>query len=295
MKYAYYPGCSLEHTAKPYDQSVRAVFKALDVELVEIDDWNCCGATMYMSVNKLVAYAVSARNLALAQKMDCEICAPCSSCYTTLRKTNRFVEWDAHARDRINESLKAANLTYDKIVEVRHPLDILVNTIGIENIVKRATASLQGVKVAPYYGCQIVRPAYHFDDLENPVTMDQLFTALGAEVVDYPGKVRCCGGMLMMTSEDVALDLNQDLLESAAAHDADLIVTACPMCQMNLESYQPQINRRFKSHYHMPILYFTQLLGLALGIEPKKLGIDSLLIQPRALKLTSKVKTGAAA
>ncbi len=294
MKFAYYPGCSLEHTAKPYDQSVRAVFKALDVELVEIDDWNCCGATMYMSVNKLVAYAVSARNLALAQKMNCEICAPCSSCYTTLRKTNRFIEWDSHARDRINESLKAANLFYDKPVEVRHPLDILVNDVGLDKIAERVKFPLEGVKVAPYYGCQIVRPAYHFDDLEDPVTMDRLFTALGATVVDYPGKVRCCGGMLMMTSEQVALDLNQDLLEAAVANDADLIVTACPMCQMNLESYQPRINKRFHAKYNLPILYFTQLLGLALGIDADRLGVDTLLIPPRHAKLVRKPKAGVA-
>jgi heterodisulfide reductase subunit B len=295
MKYAYYPGCSLEHTAKPYDQSVREVFKKLNVELVEIDDWNCCGATMYMSVNKLVAYAVSARNLALAQNMGCEICAPCSSCYTILRKTNRFVEWDAYAKERINEALKAANLSYDNIVGVRHPLDILVNEIGVEKIAEMAPFRLDGVKVAPYYGCQIVRPVYHFDDLDDPVTMDKLFTALGAEVVPFPGKVRCCGGMLMMTSEEVALDLNQDLLESAAAYEADLIVTACPMCQMNLESYQPQINHKFHTNYKMPILYFTQLLGLALGIEPRKLGVDNLIIPPRGLKLQEKVTAGAAA
>ena len=292
MKFAYYPGCSLEYTAKPYDQSVRAVMKALDVELVEIDDWNCCGATMYMSVNKLVAYAVSARNLALAQNMGCEICAPCSSCYTILRKTNRYLEWDPHARERINDALKAANLTYEKPVEVRHPLDILVNELGVDRIAERAVFSLSGVKVAPYYGCQIVRPVHHFDDLEDPTSMDRLFSALGAEVVDYTGKVRCCGGMLMTTSEEVALELNHDLL--AAANDADVIVTACPMCQMNLESYQPKINQRFHSQYKLPILYFTQLLGLALGLGATELGIDKLLIPPREMKLEKKAKAGAA-
>jgi heterodisulfide reductase subunit B len=290
MKYAYYPGCSLEHTAKPYDTSVRAVFRKLQVELAEIEDWNCCGATMYMSVNKLVGYAVSARNLALAQNMGCDICAPCSSCYTILRKTNRFLDGDASARGRINEALQAANLSYEKRVEVRHPLDILVNDVGLDRIVEAAPFRLNGLKVAPYYGCQIVRPIFHFDDLEEPVFMDRLFKALGATVVDYPGKVRCCGGMLMMTAEDVALDLNFNLLEDAAVNEADVIVTACPMCQMNLEAYQPKINKRYGREFKTPVLYFTQLLGMALGLDndDDELGIESLLIPARTVKAQRK-------
>ncbi|MCC6476690.1 CoB--CoM heterodisulfide reductase iron-sulfur subunit B family protein [bacterium] len=279
MKYGYYPGCSLEYTAKPYDLSCREVFKALQIELEEIEDWNCCGATMYMSQDTLTAYSVSARNLSIAEHQGCgEVCAPCSSCYTILRKTNRYVKWDPHARAMINDALSAADLSYTGGLEVRHPLDILVNTIGLNRIVDRCVRSLEGYRIAPYYGCQIVRPVYHFDDMDNPTTMDRLFKALGAEVVeDYPGKVRCCGGMLMMTFEDVALDLNADLLEGAVTRGANCIATVCPMCQMNLESYQPQINAKRHSNYRVPIVYFTQLLGLALGIEPKKLGLDDLL------------------
>src|SRR5512137_495760 len=132
LQYAYYPGCSLEHTASPYDKSIRAVFRVLDVGLHEIVDWNCCGATMYMSVKKIVGYSISARNLALAQNMGMQICAPCSSCYTILRKTNRHIAWDPKERAKINEALKAAELSYDTLVEIRHPLDILVNDIGLK-------------------------------------------------------------------------------------------------------------------------------------------------------------------
>jgi heterodisulfide reductase subunit B len=288
MEYAYYPGCSLETTGKPYDQSVRAIFKALGITLREIEDWNCCGATMYMSVNKLVAYSVSARNLAIAQNMGCDICAPCSSCYTTLRKTNRQMEWDPQSRDKINEALKAANLSYTKHVEVRHPLDILVNDIGVNEIAAKAKYRFDGLKVAPYYGCQIVRPMGFFDDVDDPQSMDHLLRALGAEVVPYPDKVRCCGGMLMTTFTEVAENLNNDLLRCAEDNDAEVISTACPLCQMNLEAYQPAINARYNLNHNMPIVYFSQLVGLALGIDPSDLGLNTLIVKLANPKLKSK-------
>ena len=288
MEYAYYPGCSLEHTGKPYDMSIREVFKFLGIKLRDIKDWNCCGATMYMSVNKVVGFAVSARNLALAQNMGCEICAPCSSCYTVLRKTNRHMTWNLHSRKLINEALQAAGLKYDRMVEVRHPLDILVNEYGIDEILSKCKYQFEGLRVAPYYGCQIVRPVQHFDDIEDPQTMDLLFKAVGIESVNYPDKVRCCGGMLMTTYEEIALNLNNHLLVCAEENGAEIIATVCPLCQMNLEAYQSQINHRYRTHHHMPIVYFSQLLGLALGIDPKKLGINTLLIEPGNLKLKQK-------
>lgn len=285
LHYAYYPGCSLETAARPYDQSIREVFQALEIGLHEIEDWNCCGATMYMSVNKTVGNAISARNLAIAQKMDMDICAPCSSCYTILRKTNRQICWDPKEHTKINEALKAANLSYDKTVEVRHPLDIMVNDIGLEKISAKVVNRLTGVRVAPYYGCQIVRPDGYFDDVDDPVSMDNLFKALGAEVADYPCKVRCCGGMLMTTEEDIALRLNLSLLQAADDNKAEIIATACPLCQMNLEAYQKKINQVYGKSFHTPIVYFSQLLGVALGISPTKLGIDKLMISPDKLTL----------
>ena len=283
MDYAYYPGCSLEHSAGPYDLSIREVFKALGVGLHEIEDWNCCGATMYMSIKKIVGYSVSARNLALAQNMGMDICAPCSSCYTILRKTNRHIQWDHKERDKINEALRAANLSYDTDVSVRHPLDILVNDVGIDKIAAKVTNKLSGLKVAPYYGCQIVRPHGYFDDVDDPVTMDKLFRALGAEVTHYPAKVRCCGGMLMTTEEKIALKLNRHLLLAAADNGADMIATACPLCQMNLEAYQNKINKAFGENFKIPVVYFSHILGIALGIPPKKMGIDKLLVAPEKL------------
>jgi len=291
MDYAYYPGCSLEYTGKPYDQSVREVFAALGLGLHEIEDWNCCGATMYMSVSKLVGYSVAARNLALAQQYGKEVCAPCSSCYTILRKVNRHMAWDPAEGAKIRDALKAANLTYDNPLEIRHPLDILVNDVGPEKVASAAKYVFDGLKVAPYYGCQIVRPVYHFDDMDEPMTMDKLLEALGADVVPFAGKVKCCGGMLMTTYEEVALDLNHDLLLSAEETGAEIIATACPLCQMNLEGYQQRINERYHTRHQMPIVYFSQLVGLALGVEPAKLGLDTMLVTPKDLKLRPKAKT----
>ncbi len=271
-QYAYYPGCSLEHSASPYDKSIREVFRVLEIGLTEIEDWNCCGATMYMSVKKIVATAISARNLAIAQKMGMEICAPCSSCYTILRKANRSVDWDPKERAMVNEALAAADLSYTTTVEVKHPLDILTNDIGLDAIKAKVKNPLTGLRVAPYYGCQIVRPHGHFDDVDDPVTMDKLFTALGATVTYFPAKVRCCGGMLMTTQEEIALDLNLRLLEVASDNNADIIATACPLCQMNLEAYQNKINARSGKTFNIPVVYFSHLLGVALGIDPRKDG-----------------------
>jgi len=288
LEFAYYPGCSLEHTASPYDKSIRAVFSALGIGLHEIEDWNCCGATMYMSVKKIIGYAISARNLAIAQNMGMEVCAPCSSCYTILRKTNRHIAWDPKERQKINEALTAAGLSYNTIVEVRHPVDILAVDFGLNELKKKVKVPLKGLKVAPYYGCQIVRPHGHIDDVDDPVKMDNLLAAVGAEPVHYPPKVRCCGGMLMTTQEDVALKLNLELLQAAEDNGAHMIATACPLCQMNLEGYQKKINKSFGRDFNMPIVYFSHLLGIALGVSPEAMGLDKLLVPPVKLNAYAK-------
>ena len=286
VKYAYYPGCSLEKTQRGYDASVREVFGALGQELVEIEDWNCCGATMYMSVKETVSLAVSARNLALAEKMGLDILAPCSSCFTVLAKTNRVLNEIPAMHHAVNEALAEGGLSYGGTTRIRHPLDVLMNDIGINIIKARVRRSLDGLKIAPYYGCQIVRPDKTFDDRENPVLMDRLFDACGGRLVYYPMKVRCCGGMLMTTFEETALKLNKELLECAQANGADVIVTTCPLCHFNLEAYQDKINRLYHTGFNMPILYFTQLLGIALGLPAKALGLDSSFI-PLGTKITS--------
>ncbi len=267
MAYFYYPGCSLESSARAYDETTRWVFRRLGVELKELEDWNCCGATMYMSIKETISLAFSARNLALAEKVNGQVVAPCSSCYTILNKTNHILQENFILRAKVNQSLKRAGLEYRGTVKVRHPLDVLVNDLGIEKIKEKMVRSLTGIRLAPYYGCQIVRPDGFFDDRENPTTMDRLFSGLGATIIPYSVKLRCCGGMLMTTFPEVALNLNREIIEAAVAEKADLIVTTCPLCQINLDAYQDKINHKFGTNFHIPVLFFTQLMALSLGAD----------------------------
>ncbi|MEN8191176.1 MAG: CoB--CoM heterodisulfide reductase iron-sulfur subunit B family protein [Bacteroidota bacterium] len=274
MNHLYYPGCSLQTTHKGYDISCRAVFKALGSEMKELEDWNCCGATIYMSIKEITSLAIASRNLALAEKMHSDIIAPCSSCYTILSKANKYMIENKELMEKVNGCLAEDGLSYNGSVRIRHPLDVLVNDIGVEIIRLYAMCELEGLKIANYYGCQIVRPEKRFDDRENPTSMENLFESLGAENVYYACKLRCCGGMLMTTYEETALKLSEWLLMRAVENGADCIVTTCPLCQMNLESYQQKINKTFGTNYQMPIFFFTQILGVALGLSEKELGID---------------------
>jgi len=283
MEYLYYPGCSLETSGRAYDESLKAVFRALGVGLKELEDWNCCGATMYMSVDEAVSLAISARNLALAEQNGFGgLIAPCSACYTVLLKTNRFLRESPELKSKVDHFLDQAGLRYNLTVAVRHPLDVLVNDVGVEAIAQAAKRSLAGVCLAPYYGCQIVRPERGFDDREFPMTMDRLFERLGATSVYFPLKTRCCGGMLMTTFPDVALHLVNELLECAVQNGAHCVVTTCPLCQINLEAYQKRLGKEFGKSYDIPVMFFTQLLGVALGCSDTELGMQRNLIAWKA-------------
>lgn len=273
MIFPYYPGCSLEGASEPYDGSLRKVLAALGHELEEIPDWNCCGATMYMGIKETVALAVSARNLALAEDMGDTLIAPCSACYTTLKKTQRYLAEVPVLYEQVNEALGEAGLAYGHMVRVRHPLDLIVNDIGIETVVRAATRSLDGLRIAPYYGCQIVRPGPGFDDPDWPTTMDELFTALGAECVYFPDRVRCCGGMLLTTFPEVGLDLTRSILDTARENGAEVLATTCPLCQINLEA-----NQKKGAEGRIPVFFFTQILGLALGFSLKEMDLHRSMI-----------------
>jgi heterodisulfide reductase subunit B len=286
MEYSYFPGCSLESTAVPYDKSVRAVFRKLGLGLQELEDWNCCGATIYMSVKETISLAISARNLAIAEKSGRDVVAPCSACFTVLKKTQRFLAEKPDLRSKVEEALSASNLTYQGSVAVRHPLEVLMNDLGPDTLAEKAVHRLDALQVAPYYGCQVVRPERAFDDdPDAPMYMDRMLERLGAKVVEYPAKVRCCGGMLMTTFNEVAEKLTFELLSCAVENGANCVVTLCPLCQANLELYQERISARFGREIDIPVLYFTQLLGLALGCSEEELGFEHFLkpVNGRAL------------
>jgi len=199
-----------------------------------------------------------------------------------LLKTNRFLRESPELKEKVDRVLGEAGLRYDLTVTIRHPLDVLVHALGVEAIARAAKRRLEPLTVAPYYGCQIVRPERGFDHDEFPMAMDQLFEALGARCAYFPLKTRCCGGMLMTTFPKVCLQLIKDLLECASENGADCIVTTCPLCQMNVEAYQKRVNRAFGTSYQVPVLYFTQLLGLALGCSETELGLQRNLIPLKA-------------
>jgi len=279
MKYTYYPGCSVLATAKHYQESIDAVAGVLGIELEELDDWNCCGATAYMSVKELMSFAISARNLALAEKFHRDLVTPCSACFTVLNKTNQYFAEYPDLRKKLGQTLEAAGLSYSGNIRVRHILDIVVNDVGNEKLASLVTRRLEGLKVAPYYGCQIVRPGTDFDDPDDPQCMDRLIEALGATAVEYSMKAKCCGASLMGTQENLALRLCKNLLLEAERNEADCVITLCPLCQMNLDVYQRKVNRHFGTKFNIPVLYFTQLIGLALGIPSGKLGFRRLAIK----------------
>lgn len=283
MKYSYFPGCSLKGTGRTYEQSLLPVFQALGVEVEELDDWNCCGATAYMAVDELKACVLASRNLALAEKSGHkEMIAPCAACYLVMNKTQHYLQDSPHVNAAVQKALQAANLSYSGQTKVRHPLDVLVNAVGIDAIKKRVTHPLKGLKVAPYYGCQIVRPYATFDNQYNPTTMDRLLEAIGCTVTDWPLKTRCCGASLTGTLPEPGLLCTYVLLKEAIKRGADCIATACPLCQFNLDSYHDSIKAKWEDS-RIPTLFFTQLIGLALGLSEKQMGLNRLVIPMKPL------------
>ncbi len=277
-QYAYYPGCSLESLSMSYHLSAIESTRELGLELKEIEDWNCCGATAYFHVDELLAHALVARNLAIAEKEGLDFVAPCSGCYKNAYFTNAYLQEDPDLAEHINYALEADNLHIDGTIRVRHLIEVFVEDVGLEEIEKRVTRPLNGLRVAPYYGCQFVRPRKDHEDVENPQLFERLLSAIGAEPVEYPSKVRCCGGSLIITNRRAAVDMVYRLLQDAANHDTDVIATICPLCNVNLELYQPQVNREFGTDFSIPVMYFTQVLGMALRIAPGRLGIGKELV-----------------
>jgi heterodisulfide reductase subunit B len=227
------------------------------------------------------------RNLALAQQQvdgTRTLVAGCSACYLNLAKTEHMMRENPKFAGRVNEALAAGELHYDAgSVAVRHLLDIIYNDVGIEAIERRVVRPLHGLRVAPYYGCMIVRPDYdqRFNNPEYPLQLDRLLRVLGVEVVNYPLKTQCCGGHMTQISPPVAYELIRRLVHSAEENKAHLIVTLCPMCQLNLDAFQSDMNDHFRTDYHVPVLYFTQLLGLALGHSPAELGLGKEFVSSR--------------
>ena len=286
MKYAFYPGCSGHSTGKEYEDSTKAICKVLDIELVEVPDWNCCGSIdAVYSFKPLYQTALAARNLAIAKNMHMDIITPCSGCYFTLNRTNKILRENGRTKRLVNEALEEVGLNYHGSVRVLHLADVLLSDMVIQKIKENCKIQLNNVNIASYYGCYLVRPPEicNFDDPEHPTRLDNLIEAVGASKVDYYGKTRCCGSSLGITDEELALKMSKDILLSAKNSGASCLVTACSFCHMNLDARQKDIESHFDIKINLPVLYFTQLIGLAFGIEPKQLGLHRNCVSTKTI------------
>jgi heterodisulfide reductase subunit B len=282
MKYAYYPGCSAESTARDQYMSIREVSKILDIELIEPKGWTCCGSTPAHQTDKILSLALPAANLLMAKKMELDMVVFCAACYNRMKVANYEIQKYPDIRKEVADSLGEE---YDGSVNVHHFVEVLIKNVGVKKLQEAFTHSLDGLKVANYYGCLLVRPkeATNFDDPENPTIMDSLITIMGGESLDWPHKVECCGGGFALTRTDVVIELSNSILGMAKAAGAECMAVACPMCQVNLDLRQSDINKVKHSSHNIPIVYITQLVGLCLGIAPEKLGMDKCVVSPRSI------------
>jgi len=278
-EYAYFPGCSAESTARDMHMSSLAVARVLGIELLEPPGWTCCGATAGHQTDRVLAASLSVANLLKVQAMDMDLVANCAACYNRMKVANHDMSENADIRRRVAD---AVGMDYDGSVKVRHFVEILLQDIGLDVVQAAMTSPLGDMKVAPYYGCLLVRPpeVTQFDDPENPKSIDRLVEAMGAVALDWPHKLECCGGGLSLSRTDVVVKLTDSILSMAKAAGAECMVVACPMCQVNLDLRQLDIKKKLGHDHDMPILYITQLLGLAMGIAPEKLGLNKLMISP---------------
>ena len=276
MEYGYYPGCSLHSTAKEFDQSIKESFKALDITLEEVPDWNCCGASSAHETSEELALGLSIRVLSQAEHANQKtIIAPCAACYSRLKMANREIAHNAELKKRINQLI---GQDYQGGVTVKHLTEIYKD--NKDKLAATVVKPLTGLKIASYYGCLLARPksVVDFDDAENPTTMDELVTVLGAQAIDWSHKTECCGASFSFSRIDIALRLVGDILDAAKLVGADVIAVACPLCQANLDMRQEMAAQRNKTTYDIPIIYISQLIGLAQGKSAKALGLNKHVV-----------------
>jgi heterodisulfide reductase subunit B len=262
--------------------STLAVAESLGIELVEPAGWTCCGATAAHQTDRALAASLAAANLAAVDDMCLDMVTYCAACYNRMKTANHDVSTNADIRRKVGEAL---GRDYDGSVKVRHFVEVLMQDIGIDGITRALKFSLNGLKVACYYGCLLVRPpeVTKFDDPENPTCLEKLIDAMGGESLEWPHKLECCGGGLSLSRTDVVVKLADKIVGMAADCGADCIAVSCPMCQVNLDLRQLDIKKQLGKSYDMPVIYITQLLGLCLGIDAEKLGFEKLMIPPNSV------------
>lgn len=283
MNFAYYPGCSARGSSKDYEMSTQAVCKALDINLVDIPDWNCCGSTPAHAVDTELSAALCVRNLDIAAQQEAELLlTPCPSCLSNLKLASKRME-DAAFRVRVDELLDGPSAK--NFPPVTSVMQGIAETIDMEAIAARVRKSLKGLRLAAYYGCLMSRPAeiMNFGDPENPTLMESMLAACGAEMVDFPLKTACCGASFGIPERVMTARNSGRILDLATQIGVDAIIVACPLCQMNLDLRQPQASKEMGTAFNLPVLYFTQMMGIAFGLDHKELGLSKLRVSAEGL------------
>jgi len=289
MKLSYYPGCTLKTTAKSFDSSTIAVAEALCVELVELPRWNCCGTVHALAKDDVMHYLAPIRNLVRVEQMneeglvdDKRVVTQCAMCYNTLKRANAAAKEDPEKMEKIRDVMEKEP-NYGGSVEVVHLLEVLLKE-GLEKVEERVEKPLKGLKVAPYYGCLLLRPReFGIDDPDNPHVMEDLLKALGADVVDILFKSKCCGAYHTVQMKEVTAELSHRILQQAMDAGADMVATACPLCQYNLGNRQKEVKKIFRDFDSIPVAYYTQLIALAFGKGKEATGFDENEPDPRPI------------
>lgn len=277
MDVAYFPGCSLKGMASAYDVSARIVCEHLNINLQEVEDWNCCGATAAHALNQKLAVSLGARNLNIVKNMNLSmVTAPCAGCFNRLKSASYELRHNNLLAEEVAKNIQAPPPTEPEVTSL---LQFLVEQIGITAITAKVIRPLKGLRLAAYYGCLLTRPQriVEYDSAEQPMAMDRILQAIGAEPVVWSHKAECCGGGYAASETDIVIDLGGQVLESARQAGAQAIVVACPMCQINLDTRQKAISFKRGQQYDLPIIFFTQLIGLSFGYSPRELGFGKLL------------------
>jgi heterodisulfide reductase subunit B len=285
MKYSLFLGCTIPARGRNYELSARKVAQKLGIELVDLENFICCGFPI-KSADQKSSMVLAAYNLALAQKRNMDVCTLCSSCASALTEATHLLQNDGDLRDEINKSLKGVGLQYDCNVKVRHFARILYEEIGQDEIKKHLQRSLHDLKIAIHYGCHYLKPSEiydHFDLVEYPQTLDSLLALTGAKIVDYAFKKSCCGGPVLPVDEKTALSVAKEKLDSIADAGADALCLVCPFCSVMYDSNQKSIESEFETSYNIPVLYLPQILGLAMGFDRKELGLNLNVVKTKEL------------
>ncbi|MCK4645247.1 MAG: CoB--CoM heterodisulfide reductase iron-sulfur subunit B family protein [Candidatus Aminicenantes bacterium] len=285
MEISYYPGCTLKNYAKNFEESALYSLKKLGVEVEELPRWNCCGTVFSLATDDLIHHVAAIRNLIRAKESNSnKIMTLCAMCYNTLKRANERVKADPESLDKINQFMYRENIDYEGDVKVLHLLELLRDEIKLENLGKHVVKSLKNLKVANYYGCLLVRPKeIGLDDIENPTVLENIMTSLGADPIDFPYKTECCASYQTVDKPEIVADRTFHILTSAQEQGAEVVTVSCPLCAFNLDHRQKETVREYPEFKNIPILYFTQLMAIALGCPEEVLRLDLNFIDPKPI------------